>query len=48
MSIAKSSGWKSVFAKHETILLLVLVAEILFFNSVGRNFGTAEIGRAHV
>ena len=42
MSTAKSGGWKSVFARHETILLLVLLAEILFFNSVGRNFGTAD------
>ena len=42
MSTAKSSGWKSVFARHETILLLVLLAEILFFNRVGRNFGTAD------
>ena len=42
MNTAKSSGWKSVFARHETILLLVLLAEILFFNRVGRNFGTAD------
>ena len=37
-----NSGWKSVIARHETVLLCVLIAEILFFNSVGRNFGTAD------
>ena len=36
------SGWKSLLARHETVLLFVLLAEILFFNSVGRNFGTAD------
>lgn len=36
------SAFKSIFARHETILLFVLIAEVLFFNSVGRNFGTAD------
>ena len=34
--------WKTFFARHESILLVVLLAEIFFFNSVGRNFGTAD------
>ena len=38
---SSNSGWKSLFARHETVLLFVLLAEIVFFNSVGRNFGTA-------
>ncbi len=40
MSATPGNPWKSVFLRHETILLLVLVAEVLFFNAVGRNFGT--------
>ena len=36
------SAAKSICARHETVLLFVLIAEILFFNSVGRNFGTAD------
>ncbi len=36
------SASKSIFARHETVLLFVLIAEIIFFNSVGRNFGTAD------
>ena len=38
---SSNSAWKSLFARHETVLLFVLLAEIVFFNSVGRNFGTA-------
>jgi ribose/xylose/arabinose/galactoside ABC-type transport system permease subunit len=33
---------RNIFARHETVLLVVLIAEVLFFNSVGRNFGTAD------
>lgn len=33
-------SWKSALLRHETILLLVIMAEVLFFNSAGRNFGT--------
>jgi ribose/xylose/arabinose/galactoside ABC-type transport system permease subunit len=35
-----SSGWKAVLLRHESVLLLVLLVEVLYFNSVGRNFGT--------
>lgn len=34
-------AWRSVLTRPEIVLLLVLVAEILFFNAVGRNFGTS-------
>src|SRR5471030_182330 len=34
-SSAKSSGWKSVVFRHESILLLVLVAEWIFFYHYG-------------
>lgn len=37
----KPSAWKSALLRHEAILFCVLIAEILFFNSVGRNFGTS-------
>ncbi len=42
MNSPKSSGLKSLLIRHESVLLLVLVAEIIFFNAVGRNFGTAD------
>ncbi len=35
-----SGGWKAALLRHETVLLLVLIAEVIFFQSVGRNFGT--------
>jgi rhamnose transport system permease protein len=35
----QSSSWKSALFRHETILFLVIIAEVLFFNTVGRNFG---------
>src|ERR1700733_167232 len=38
----KSAGWKSILFRHETILLLVLVLEWLYFNSVGRHFGSLD------
>src|SRR3569833_947126 len=31
-----------VLFRHETILLLVLIAEWFYFNSVGRRFGTLD------
>lgn len=37
-----SAPWKSALLRHETILLLVLTLEWLWFNSVGRNFGTLD------
>ena len=37
-----TSAFKSIIARHESVLLFVLIAEILFFNSVGRNFGTTD------
>src|SRR6478735_8768257 len=46
------SASKSVLFRHETILFLVIIAEVLFFNTVGRNFGTpanvANIARQSV
>jgi rhamnose transport system permease protein len=36
-----ANSWKSSLFRHETILLLILIAEVLFFQSVGRNFGTS-------
>jgi rhamnose transport system permease protein len=35
-------GIKKILLRHETILLLVLMAEWIFFDSVGRNFGTYD------
>src|SRR4051812_49979774 len=37
----ESPNWKAALFRHETVLMLVLLAEIVFFNSVGRNFGTS-------
>ena len=37
----QSSAWRSWLFRHETILLLVIIVEVLFFNSAGRNFGTS-------
>jgi len=39
-SSGRTSAWKSALLRHETILFCVLIAEILFFNASGRNFGT--------
>lgn len=33
--------WPAALARPETVLLVVIFAEILFFNAVGRNFATA-------
>jgi rhamnose transport system permease protein len=41
MSTAKPA-WKSNLLKHEAILLAVLVAEWIFFDVIGRNFGTYD------
>jgi rhamnose transport system permease protein len=38
----KLPGWKSAFLRHETILLLVLLGEWLYFNSVGPQFGSLD------
>src|SRR5476649_782045 len=45
-SIPKSSGWKSLLLRHESLLLLVLVAEWVFFYVAGthRNFSGATVG----
>ena len=42
MPSKQNSSWKSVLLKHETILLFVLVAEWIFFDAIGRNFGTYD------
>ena len=39
---SKNGGWKSVLLRHETILLFVLAAEWLYFNSVGPRFGSLD------
>ncbi len=35
-------SWKKNLFRHETILLVVLVAEWIFFDAIGRNFGTYD------
>jgi rhamnose transport system permease protein len=35
-------GFKKFWLRHESILLLVLVGEWVYFNSVGRNFGSLD------
>ena len=40
--LSKLSSWKAALLRHETILLLVLALEWLYFNSVGRNFGSLD------
>lgn len=44
MTAATSSqpSWKRILLRHEAVLLVVLAIEIGFFQSAGRNFGTAE------
>src|SRR5882757_443930 len=39
---SKISGWKSALLRHESILFLVLALQWLYFNSVGRNFGSLD------
>jgi rhamnose transport system permease protein len=38
----KGSGWKSALFRHETILVFLLAAELLYFNAAGRRFGTTD------
>jgi rhamnose transport system permease protein len=35
-------GFKQILLRHETILFVVLVAEWIFFDAIGQNFGTYE------
>ena len=42
MSTNKATAWKSILLRHETILLLVLVGEWFYFNSVGPRFGSLD------
>jgi len=35
-------AWKNILLSHEAILLLVLIAEWIFFDAIGRNFGTYD------
>src|SRR5579862_7648932 len=47
MSLPESNGGKirgigTLFLRHETILLIVLMAEWFYFDSVGRRFGTLD------
>jgi ribose/xylose/arabinose/galactoside ABC-type transport system permease subunit len=37
-----SASWKLPFAWQELVLLMVVIAELLYFNSAGRNFLTAD------
>lgn len=38
----QQSGWKAVFLRHETILLLLLAVELAWFSLAGRRFGTPD------
>src|SRR5690349_15653638 len=38
----RPSAWKEVFRRHETVLLLVLIGEWLYFNSVGPRFASLD------
>jgi rhamnose transport system permease protein len=38
----RSAGWKHYLLRHETALLLVLAIEWIYFDSVGRRFGTVD------
>ena len=38
----KVSGWKRALVRHEMVLLIVLVAEVVLFAMAGRNFGTED------
>jgi len=39
---ANQQTWRNKLFRHEAILLVVLVAEWIFFNAIGRNFGTYD------
>jgi rhamnose transport system permease protein len=38
----RSAAWRKLLFRHETILLIVLLLEIAYFNSVGPRFGTQD------
>lgn len=40
--LAWPQGWKRFLLRHETWLLLIVILECLYFNAVGRRFGTLE------
>jgi rhamnose transport system permease protein len=42
MTVSRSSSAKHLLVRHETILLLVLILEWLYFNSVGRHFASYD------
>src|SRR5213593_2863366 len=39
---SESAAWKAILFRHETVLLLVLVIEWFYFNSVSPRFGTLD------
>ncbi len=41
-TVTQPAGWRSVFLRHETILLLLLAVELVYFNLAGRRFGTSD------
>ena len=42
MSQSARTFWRAAIVRHETILLLVLIAEIVLFNTLGRRFLTTD------
>ena len=38
----KAASWKLPFAWQELVLVAVVIGELLYFNSAGRNFLTAD------
>lgn len=41
-TLSQNSGWKSALLRHESILLLVVAVEWLYFNAVGPRFGSLD------
>src|SRR6266700_3440110 len=39
---SKSAAWREILLRHETVLLLVLAFEWVYFNSIGPRFGTLD------
>ncbi len=39
---ATTSSWKSVFARHETVLLVVLILEVFLFKALGPEFFSSD------
>src|SRR6266699_7036946 len=39
---SKSAAWRAILFRHETVLLLVLAFEWVYFNSIGPRFGTLD------